>query len=491
MTKSSKKSIILTVLAFCLMIPAIFLLSACGNLTSSTPWKTDATSHWHVDDNGEIQDLADHTFVRRSDAENHWWECNVCKYKKDVVAHGFVDACDSICETCSYLRKAPHAYGDWVVTTNSHWYECALCHTKKSLGDHIFEEVDDDHICTGCNHIRSNFQIEITDTVYYGDPTFDHFMVKWFKRCEGGTDNDASLYVYEYFKLSDDGQTATPLTASELNTKNFPINAGRYRLKMTYNGGLDATTGKLYLPSSTTTTFEIHKRELTNFDLYVDLASCTFSGETNATTLVTMTAQNTAFPTNCPNPRPELNKIKAGDAISATITLNGRSADSIKNESFKLSTSSTADYQITLNSNNYCIANTATQITVYFTSTLANDTEATYVSATGNTGCYAFTFTLEAGATGTFTFAKSDDNARYEVRGLQSIESAFDAADWGTSGSTDITSEPQSFTNSSLSTITRTIYIKVIAATTTEGGTTTTSPINNTIKVTFAPQTTD
>lgn len=64
MTK--KKSLLTFVLAICLMIPAMFMLTACGhNHKATTEWQSDATYHWHAceDENCKEQlDKAEHTW---------------------------------------------------------------------------------------------------------------------------------------------------------------------------------------------------------------------------------------------------------------------------------------------------------------------------------------------------------------------------------------------------------------------------------------------
>ena len=47
MTK--KKSLLTFMLAICLMIPAMFMLTACGhNHKALAEWQSDATYHWHA-----------------------------------------------------------------------------------------------------------------------------------------------------------------------------------------------------------------------------------------------------------------------------------------------------------------------------------------------------------------------------------------------------------------------------------------------------------
>lgn len=98
MTK--KKSIWAFVLAFMLVMPAMFLLSACGKHehSFSSDWSKSETQHWHActDENcNEKQDLADHDFVwvEKTPAGVHTDKvetgtCQTCQYQKDRTIEG-------------------------------------------------------------------------------------------------------------------------------------------------------------------------------------------------------------------------------------------------------------------------------------------------------------------------------------------------------------------------------------------------------------------
>lgn len=101
MTK--KKTIIMMVLAFCLIVPAMFLFSACGKHShnAAAKWSSDETYHWHVCEGcNEQLDKAEHawdagvitkeaTFLE--DGEKTY-TCSVCKRTKtEAVAYNYVD----------------------------------------------------------------------------------------------------------------------------------------------------------------------------------------------------------------------------------------------------------------------------------------------------------------------------------------------------------------------------------------------------------------
>ena len=102
MTK--KKSNWVFVLALCLIVPAMFMFTACGHKhTAVTEWSSDATYHWHVCEDEKCQeqlDKAEHTWdagvitkeaTFLEDGEKTY-TCSVCKRTKtEAVAYNYVD----------------------------------------------------------------------------------------------------------------------------------------------------------------------------------------------------------------------------------------------------------------------------------------------------------------------------------------------------------------------------------------------------------------
>ncbi len=98
MTK--KKSIWAFVLAFMLVMPAMFLLSACGKHehSFSSEWSKSETQHWHActgKNCEEKSDLAEHDFVwtEKTPAGVHTDKvetgtCSTCQYQKDRTVEG-------------------------------------------------------------------------------------------------------------------------------------------------------------------------------------------------------------------------------------------------------------------------------------------------------------------------------------------------------------------------------------------------------------------
>ncbi|MBR4881958.1 MAG: hypothetical protein IKU19_08480, partial [Clostridia bacterium] len=93
------------------------------------------------------------------DATNHWHKCTGtdCTEKKDSAAHVFENDCDKTCDTCGYEREVTHKYGEKHSTdAQNHWYECSVCKDKKDSEAHKPGDAataTKDQTCTVCGYI--------------------------------------------------------------------------------------------------------------------------------------------------------------------------------------------------------------------------------------------------------------------------------------------------------------------------------------------------
>ena len=164
---TNKKSIWAFVLAFMLVVPAMFLFSACGKHkhSFSSEWSQSETQHWHActgKDCDEKQDLADHEFVwaEKSPAGVHTDKvetgtCSTCNFKmdrtvpntathtyettsweKDETGHWHKSTCDETDPTHEGMTSdfAEHTYGAWTVKTPAEFHKnrvehrlCSVC----------------------------------------------------------------------------------------------------------------------------------------------------------------------------------------------------------------------------------------------------------------------------------------------------------------------------------------------------------------------------
>lgn len=139
MTK--KKSIWAFVLALCLIVPAMFMITACGKHehSFSSDWTKTETQHWHActDKNCEEKsDLDDHDFV--------WAEKTPAGVHTDKVETG-------TCSTCQYQKDrtvegtGTHTWV-WKANDTKHWQETNCEHEtplKQNEQDHTWERKSD------------------------------------------------------------------------------------------------------------------------------------------------------------------------------------------------------------------------------------------------------------------------------------------------------------------------------------------------------------
>lgn len=160
----------------------------------SASWKSDATGHWHecIKKCGSKNDFAahtpgpeataeeaqlcsvckyeiapkvvhDHQFSTEwvSDSESHWHRClennPICIVKDASAPHDYDSACDIDCNTCGYIRVAPHTTnGEWRASSSGHWSVCTICNADTPVLPHIpGPEATEDtpQTCAECNFI--------------------------------------------------------------------------------------------------------------------------------------------------------------------------------------------------------------------------------------------------------------------------------------------------------------------------------------------------
>lgn len=163
---TNKKSIWAFVLAFMLVVPAMFLFSACGKHkhSFSSEWSQSETQHWHTctgKNCDEKQDLADHDFVwvEKTPAGVHVDKveegtCSTCNFKmdrtvpntathtyetasweKDETGHWHKSTCDATDPAHQGLKNdfAEHAYGAWTVKTPAEFHKNRVDHRLCSV----------------------------------------------------------------------------------------------------------------------------------------------------------------------------------------------------------------------------------------------------------------------------------------------------------------------------------------------------------------------
>ena len=186
----NKKSIWAFVLAFMLVVPAMFLFSACGKHkhSFSSDWSKSETQHWHdcTDKKCEEKsDLGDHNFV--------WVEKTPAGVHTDKVETG-------TCSECNYTtdRKVPntatHTYEteSWEKDKTGHWRKSTCDETqpahqglKKDFAEHTWKKNHDNqnhweettctqHEIIKRNETAHNWEWKANDAKHWQETTCEH-----------------------------------------------------------------------------------------------------------------------------------------------------------------------------------------------------------------------------------------------------------------------------------------------------------------------------
>lgn len=137
-----KKKVFLTfILTLCLLVPTMFIITACGNNhehTFSTEWTTNETHHWysatceHVDEKDAYGEHTVATWSVKTEAGKH----------VDKVEQGACTVCERVIER-TVPNTATHTYSTtWSKNSTQHWRE-STCegHTpalKSEVANHTF-----------------------------------------------------------------------------------------------------------------------------------------------------------------------------------------------------------------------------------------------------------------------------------------------------------------------------------------------------------------
>ena len=96
-----------------------------------------------------------------TDDQYHWHRCQKknpsCYHVEDKAEHDYDNDCDVSCNTCAYIRIAPHSYtGEWKAGPDGHWYVCTACGVKSEVYQHEpgpEATQDTPQTCIECNFV--------------------------------------------------------------------------------------------------------------------------------------------------------------------------------------------------------------------------------------------------------------------------------------------------------------------------------------------------
>lgn len=114
-----------------------------------------------------------------TDSEYHWHRCTQrnpsCYYVENKEKHVYDDCCDMDCNTCGYIRVAPHDFKpDWLANAEGHWHVCLNCNAQSEMENHVpgpeATETEPQR-CEECNIILKMELSHVHDfgEIWYGD----------------------------------------------------------------------------------------------------------------------------------------------------------------------------------------------------------------------------------------------------------------------------------------------------------------------------------
>lgn len=170
----------------------------CSNCGKSKPgsWAehvpgaeaTETTAQVCTECNYEIKPAISHVHVMEkewtTDATHHWHRCEKknpsCYYVADKAKHDYDNDCDVSCNTCGYIREAPHKYKpEWQGNAEGHWQICADCNAKSQIFEHVpgpEATMDTPQTCKECNFV---IKMELSHVHNYGDTWYSDDESHW------------------------------------------------------------------------------------------------------------------------------------------------------------------------------------------------------------------------------------------------------------------------------------------------------------------------
>ncbi len=120
-----------------------------------------------------------------SNEAHHWKECVGCADQKlQKGEHVYDNACDTTCNTCSYIRQITHTY-TYKHNDTQHWQECSICGNEKTNSR-------DDH--SGGNATCTDKAICMYCSVAYGEKNAYNHVKLTYHYTANGDDTHTKIY---------------------------------------------------------------------------------------------------------------------------------------------------------------------------------------------------------------------------------------------------------------------------------------------------------
>lgn len=178
-----------------------------GSWAAHTPGAepTETTAQVCTVCNYEIKPASGHQHVMETewttDATHHWHRCEKknpsCYYVADKAKHDYDNDCDINCNTCGYIREAPHNYNqEWRANTNGHWQNCIDCGAQSRIYEHVpgpEATMDTPQLCTECNF---RIKMPLSHEHSFGEAWYSDDASHWQSCSECQESTELELHVW-------------------------------------------------------------------------------------------------------------------------------------------------------------------------------------------------------------------------------------------------------------------------------------------------------
>lgn len=241
-----KKKFLIPMVAFGVMMPAMFMFSACGK--SKSPETPEKPAHVHT----YSEDWS-------KNETNHWHACTGegCNSTSGDATHTFdySDLLDethtSICSVCGHTSVDAHT---WVLnwSDDTHWKECSLCLKTKDDEAHVFDD-ESDLTCNDCDYTRTQTTLAFKSGTY--EVTYNGVAQAF----------DKANLVESNVSLDDVKVEYSTTKADDSWTETAPKDAGKYYIRLSVAS--DASRTGLTIISEDNQTLTINQKELSLAEL--------------------------------------------------------------------------------------------------------------------------------------------------------------------------------------------------------------------------------
>ena len=143
-----------------------------------------------------------------ADATNHWHACNGCDNQHELAEHSYDNSCDKDCNVCGYERETEHIYYEnYLSSEEGHWHECRVCGYRMETEQHT---PNANGQCSRCG-----FKSQTSDHTHSFEGPWGWDVTGHWQTCHCGHNGDTEPHSW------DDGRVAKKPTDTEDGARTY------------------------------------------------------------------------------------------------------------------------------------------------------------------------------------------------------------------------------------------------------------------------------